>query len=371
MIFEKIELYVLKVIKGQKKGLFPKILIGILALLSGFYRLVVDLRNVLYDQGWFRKYHPPVPLVISVGNLVAGGTGKTPVTLLLAQEYYLERTLAILSRGYRSKAQELSLPVVLCHGEGPIYPASYCGDEPYLMAQRLPKALLIVGKDRKKAADIAAKAGVSVLLLDDGMQHRSLARDYEIIVMDALDPFGLDRYLPRGFLREGKKGLSRGDLIVLNHVRDEAHFFEVKKKIEPYVKAPIVGVNTRVEGVFDLSGKPVTLEKGEKVALFCGIAHPEYFKETLLGLGCNVVAEKALGDHRECDKQALIEFTKLAKKKEAKRLLCTEKDKVKLPMNVQLDLPVDWIKMQLTWVAGFDLWRDFITKTKRELSTRV
>ena len=217
-MMKKMELYLKQVISGRQKGVWALCIKAILLPLSWLYRFFIYCRNWLYDRGWMRRYVPPVPLVISVGNIVAGGTGKTPVTLMLAEVFYGRFKPAILSRGYRSKAEKLVAPIFLCEGEGPLFPASYCGDEPYLFAKRLPKALVIVGRNRRKASVLAAKAGAQVILLDDGMQHRRLAKDFEVIVVDAGNPFGNGYFLPRGFLREELHALKRADLIFVNHL---------------------------------------------------------------------------------------------------------------------------------------------------------
>ena len=114
-----------------------------------------------------------------------------------------------------------------------MHPASFCGDEPYMLAQNLPKAFVFVGKDRHKTSSMAAKAGAQLILLDDGMQHRRLARDFDLVVLDSYDPFGQGYFLPRGFLREGMQSLSRADLIILNHVYDHAKFLELRQQIGP------------------------------------------------------------------------------------------------------------------------------------------
>ena len=228
----------------------------------------MDLASIfaifLYEKGWMRRYVPPVPLVISVGNIVAGGTGKTPVTLLLAGAFYERFTVAILSRGYRSKAEKLDAPVLLCEGQGPTFPASYCGDEPYLFAQRLPKAIVIVGGDRKKASFLAAKAGAQAIFLDDGMQHRRLVRDFDVVVVDVGDPFGQGYFLPRGFLRDDICSLARANLIILNHINDSEQFTSVKMQLEPYSLAPIIGTKGFVVAIRDLKGQEVTMPEEKK-----------------------------------------------------------------------------------------------------------
>ena len=201
-MLNKVENYLKHVIQGKKQGILRSSIKCLLLPLSWIFHRGVQLRNWCYDKKWFKSYVPPVPIVISIGNIVAGGTGKTPVTLLFAYTFYNRFSLAILSRGYRSKAEKLDAPLILCDGKGPLYPAAYCGDEPYLFAQRLPEAHVIVGENRQKASYLAAKAGAQVILLDDGMQHEVAMRDFEVVVVDVGDPFGHGYFLPRGFLRE-------------------------------------------------------------------------------------------------------------------------------------------------------------------------
>lgn len=366
-MIRKAELYVKNVIYGKRKGAFPCLIKLILLPVSWIYRIVVAFRNWLYDKGWMRRYIPPVSLVMSVGNIVAGGTGKTPVTLLLANAFYSRFSIAILSRGYRSKAEKLDHPIVLCEGNGPMYSAAYCGDEPYIFAQRLPKVHVIVGGDRYKASHIAAQAGVQMILLDDGMQHRRLARDYEIIVVDVGDPFGQDYFIPRGFLREDKCSLSRAHLIILNHVTGPEHFEKTKSRMTPYTSAPMIGTRWEVEQVCDLKGAPIGSLQGVKVGIFCGIAHPEYFKQTLEKEGAIVVAEHHLADHETPNLKKLENFANECAKKDATLLLCTEKDQVKLENQLSLKLPVAWLKMELKVIEGQEIWQEFLTKVESKV----
>lgn len=368
----QMETYFLDLIRGKKKGLFATFLRAMLRLFSWFYGFFAGLRNWAFDHGWIRRYTPPVPVIISVGNIVAGGTGKTPVTLMLAKELMQIAPLAILSRGYRSKVENLSAPVALSRGQGPLHPASYCGDEPYMLSMNLPKAFVFVGKDRYQASNLAAKAGALLILLDDGMQHRGLSRDFEVVVIDALDPFGLGYYLPRGLLREGLGALSRADLVVLNHVKDHQHYHTLCQKIGCYTTAPVVATKTEVEDVLDLKqNSHKGILKGEKVALFCGIAHPDYFQETLLSQGTEVVGTYCIADHKEFDLEALEQFALESKAKGAKYLVCTEKDRVKLAEAVELSLPILWIRMRLKIVEGNEAWSAFIGRAKADLSLHL
>ena len=362
-----LELYLIEVIKGKRKGFLASFLRIILRMLSWVYQFVVLCRNWAFDHGVLRRYMPPVPMVISIGNIVAGGTGKTPLTLLIAQEFYPDFKIAVLSRGYRSQAEKLDNPIILSQGNGPIHPASYCGDEPYLIAEKLPKAFVIVGKDRHKSSDFAAKAGAQLILLDDGMQHRHLARDVDVVVMDMADPFGQGHFLPRGMLRESLSSLSRASLIVLNHVNSQELFEETKKIIATHTTAPVVGTKMEVDSVCNFVGNLATALKNKKVGIFCGIAQPDNFKQTVMEEEAVVVASHIVPDHMPFDWKLFQKFVGESEAAGAEMLVCTEKDKVKLPPAMKCSLPIVWLKMKLTIVAGETEWKTFIRKTKADI----
>lgn len=364
---KKLEVYFTDVVKSKRHGIFASLLRGFLWLLSGPYQLFTIGRNFAYDAGWFRRYTPPVPVVISIGNIVVGGTGKTPVTLLLANRFVDNFQLAILSRGYRSPAERLVNPVVLSQGEGPVHPASYCGDEPYLLAVNLPKAIVVVGKDRLQASNIAAKAGADLILLDDGMQHRRLARDFEVVVMDVRDPYGQGYFLPRGFLREGTTALKRADVVILNHAYELERYHMVRRQVGKETKAAIVGTRMQVVDVVDFDGKSVGKLDDRKVAIFCGIAHPESFQSTVRHQGAQIVASDFMPDHRAFDWKHLEAFAKKAQAAGAELLLCTEKDRVKFTELKDLGIPIAWVKTQLIVVEGQDIWEQFIDQVKKKI----
>lgn len=361
------ERYFLSVIKGERKGVIAAFLRFFLWLISIPYQIAVFGRNWMFDRGWLRKYIPPVPLVISVGNITVGGTGKTPLTLLLAKSLKEQVPLAILSRGYRSVAERFASPIVIHKKQGLSHPASLCGDEPFLLAENLPDVPIIVGRNRSLASKMAAKMGIEAIILDDGMQHRGIARDLEVVVMDVLDPFGQGYFLPRGLLREGRSALARADLIVLNHARDLILLEKLKKQISAITTAPIVGTRVEVVGVFDLKGEKVTLTPGDKVAIFCAIAHPEYFRSTVQEMGLEVIAEMFLPDHDTLNLGLLDHFATKAMAQGAERLLCTEKDRVKLASSVSFELPLAWVKTHLTIVQGEESWQGFLRQAKQHL----
>jgi len=363
--------YIVGVIKGKKRGMVPSCVKALLYIISIPYRLGMTLRNFAFDYGWIRSYSPPVPVVISIGNIVVGGTGKTPATLMIAKEFCDEFSIAILSRGYRSQAEKLAMPVVLSAGDGPLQSAAFCGDEPYLLAQNIPKAHVIVGASRHKGADMAAKAGAQLILLDDGMQHRHLARDKEIVVMDISDPFGQGRFFPFGFLREGASSLKRADLIILNHVKCDKRFQDVKGELSRYSKAPIIGTKMAVIGIRDVATEREVSIHGQKVGIFSAIANPEYFQHTVTEMGAEMIASIAAPDHKRFKKGQLEIFAAHCKDKGAQFLVCTEKDKVKIDKDLKLPLPIVWVKMRLQLVQGNTEWSGFIAHIKDLLKSTL
>ena len=363
-MFKQWQLYLFDVIKGKRKGLIPSALKGLLHLPSLGFRLIVAGRNWAFDNHYLSRYFPPVPVVISIGNIVAGGTGKTPVTLMLAKEFYPEISLAILSRGYRSPAEKLSSPLVLSTGDGPLFPATYCGDEPYLLSHNLPKAFIMVGKNRHAASDMAAQAGAQIILLDDGMQHRRVARDFEIVVLDASDPFGQGYYLPRGLLRESISSLARASLIILNHVNDAEKGAAVAKQLQRYTKAPIVTTKMEVASIRDFDDKQITTIKDKPVGIFCGIAQPNNFRKAVEDLGAQVVNHRYFPDHVGIAEQNLTQFAEECYTKGAELIICTEKDRVKFNNPVKTKLPIIWLQMKLSIIDGQEHWNQLIANAK-------
>ena len=255
-------------------------------LISYGFGGVVRRRNRLYERGFLEQRKSQIP-VVSVGNIVAGGTGKTPVTLLLAERLLRELRVAIVSRGYLSEAEKRKEPLLVSEGQGPLFGPKMCGDEVYLLSTRLPKAIVVAGRDRFKAANMAANAGADVVLLDDGMQHRQLARDIEVVVVNGLDPYGGGYFLPRGHLRDEPRRLREADLIVVNE-GDE---------IEENV--PQVVMENRPQKIFLPDGKEMHLALGSCVGVFCGVGNPTCFVETVEKMGHKVVVTHFLRDHRK------------------------------------------------------------------------
>ena len=302
--------------------------------LEGAFRAAVALRGGLHRAGILRPARAGVP-VISVGNLAVGGAGKTPAVMAVAERLAgLGRTVAVLSRGYgagRGDARVVSdgRSVRLGAGEG--------GDEPVLVARRLPGVRVLCGPRRAELARLAvAEHGADALLLDDGFQHRALARDLDLVALDASNPFGNGHCLPRGPNREPASALRRADLVWLSRVDqaargDLAGLRELARRLtgrDPVESrhAPVALLDGRLEPR-DVPGSL----RGARVVLLSGLARPAGFRRTAEALGASVVAERSYPDHHPFAEAEVDEALSALEPSGADWLLTTEKDAVRLP----------------------------------------
>ena len=232
---ERLESYLVRLI--QEPGADRDQPFGIRALLvflkfaSCLFAAAVAIRYFLYRTGLKRRY-PLGIQVISIGNVTAGGTGKTPVTEIFARTLAAEgRKVAILSRGYRRKeapwwvrmfTQVVTPPLVVSDGRHVLLDSATGGDEPYMLASNLPGVAVVVDRDRVKAGRYAIKRlGCDTLILDDGFQYQKLKHSIEVVLVDATNPFGNGHMLPRGVLREPARHLKRADIIFLTKRSEE------------------------------------------------------------------------------------------------------------------------------------------------------
>jgi tetraacyldisaccharide 4'-kinase len=273
------------------------------SLLSAIYGSAVRTRNELYDRGIFRARRLQ-GAVVSVGNLAVGGSGKTPFVILLGELLKSrEVKFDVLSRGYGRKSRGILLV-------DPGGSASEFGDEPLLMARRL-EVPVVVGEDRFRAGVFAeAKFGPCLHLLDDGFQHRGLARDFDIVMVSADD--ARDALLPTGRLRESRLALRRADAVVLTSGATPDAFpldgkivWRVRRAIKP-VKTP---------------DHPVA---------FCGIARPQNFMLQLRKAGIEPAAEAVYRDHHAYTEKDIRELKDLKDRSEAGGFVTTEKDAINL-----------------------------------------
>lgn len=284
------------------------------------YAAAMRWRNRRYDRGGLNVERLGVP-VISVGNITLGGTGKTPMVEWLARWYRARNVrVALVSRGYGAEAGAVN-------------------DEALELEQRLPDAPHVQNRDRVAGAKMAIEEFESQLvILDDGFQHRRLGRDLDIVLIDALEPFGFDHVFPRGTLREPLVGLSRADVIALS--RADAIDAEARKSIESRIQhyspqATWIEVVHRPRGLTNADGhqEPLTTIVGKRAAAFCGIGNPAGFRHTLAALGANVVALREFADHHAYTREDVEQLTEWVESLSVDAVLCTAKDLVKLRLD--------------------------------------
>jgi tetraacyldisaccharide 4'-kinase len=353
-----IEMRVKAVIQSQSNRPSHIALRALLRLASWPYALITGCRNRAYDWGLLRQ-HRAQGAVISIGNIVAGGTGKTPTTIMLAAALSPYYPTAILSRGYRSEAEKLPLPTLV---DVQKHSANFCGDEPLLIAKRLPEVSVFVGKNRIAATHMAVEKRCQIMILDDGMQHRRLRRDLEIVVMDASDPFGKGFLLPRGLLRESLRGLRRADYIIVNHAKVE-ELPQLQQRLAPFTPAPLIATAMELSHVRRFPNDTIDTIRNKKVGLYCGIANPVHFRQMLQKQGATIVNEWVIGDHMAPQEDQLLRFMIESQRLGAEAVICTEKDRVKLAEDIECPLPILWTEAELRIIAGEEHWHALLKRT--------
>jgi len=265
-----------------------------LAVPAAVYGGLVRLRNAWYDRPDASR-RATVP-VISVGNLALGGTGKTPLVAWIARRVQsMGLVPAVVSRGYGGTAGPG--PLVVSNGEGPRVNARACGDEPHLLARSLPGAIVVVGSDRIEGARAAAGAGAGVVILDDGFQHRRLARDLDIVVLDGRGPFDGGHLLPRGSLREGPRALRRAQVVVLTRLAQGDLAAGANRAVrESGFTGPVVRAGHRTTGFHDAGGTAAAAPA--RALAFCGIGDPSLFRTDLAEAGVVTPRFHAFRDHQ-------------------------------------------------------------------------
>lgn len=291
---------------------------GGLWLASGPYGAAMRIRNAAFDRGWRRVTRATVP-VISVGNLTLGGTGKTPAVEYIARHFRArDIRVAILSRGYGGAG-------------GP-------NDEALMLEENLPDVPHLQGADRVALAAMAVEELESeLLILDDGFQHRRLARDLDVVLVDATDPWGLGHLVPRGLLREPRSGLRRAGAVLMTRCDQagQGAVDRVRGEIEAIVRpgTPIVeSTHQPLEWLRDGHGPlPADALAGRTAAAFCGIGRPDAFRATLESLGIKLIEMKTYPDHHAYNRGDIDALrTWSASLPAGAVVLTTQKDLVKL-----------------------------------------
>ncbi|MCU0531049.1 MAG: tetraacyldisaccharide 4'-kinase [Syntrophales bacterium] len=315
---------------GDPRNEFRRPLHIFFYLLSLPYGAAVRARNRLFDLGALPQEDAGCP-VVSVGNLTVGGTGKTPMTIRVAG-MLRERGMrpAVLSRGYGGKSTAGVL--VVSDGRQTLAGPDEAGDEPVLIARRLPGVPVLAGAKRALTGRYARENfGADVLVLDDGFQHRWIRRDLDIVLLDSREPLGNGFLLPRGPLREPPASLERAGVVVLT--RSEGRTEPLDGGLAGLVAGrPVLRTRIRPTTLVATDGTEMPLAHlaGRTVFAFAGIARPESFRQTLEGLGASVAGFAAFPDHHRFGAEDVTRLERGLGETGAEILVTTEKDGVKL-----------------------------------------
>lgn len=310
-------------------------------ILAYIYDLVTKFRNFLFDKRILKINKIDDVFIVCIGNITVGGTGKTP-----AVQYFTKKLIeagkkvAIVSRGYRGKRK--ADPLIVSDGEKILVSSKESGDEPYSHALNL-KVPVIVGKNRYKASLLAKeKFDIDVIILDDGFQHRKLFRNWNIVLIDATNPFGWNALLPKGTLRENffnaVKRVSEFIITKSDLVSEEDLLYLESLLINKYNK-PVSVARHGISSLCDIEGnaKPLFWIEGKRVLLFSGLANPLNFEKTVISLNPNYIERIDFLDHHSFKKKDLEMIQKRAKEIKADFIITTEKDIVKFPKDLDIE----------------------------------
>jgi tetraacyldisaccharide 4'-kinase len=331
-----------------------------LAVLERTYRSILRLRSRLYESGTLRSHSLGCP-VVSVGNLTVGGTGKTPAVELAVQTLMdLGLRPAVVSRGYRRRSSGV---LVVADTASIRLEPEEAGDEPFLLARRLPHVPVVVGTNRHAAARLAVgRLGATAIVLDDGFQHRTLAKDLEIVMVRARRPWGNGHLLPRGPLREPPTALRRADLVVATGAATtDDDLGDIRRAVAEHAPGvPVLAARYTAVECWEARGiqaRPLDHLAGKRLAAFAGIAAPTAFAQTLDELGVDVSDWIPFADHHWYSGEDLARLDARAATTGAEGLVTTEKDWVRLRMLPMPGRPLYVVSVRLDLLSGHDAWR--------------
>ncbi len=300
---------------------------------SAFYGAGASVNRLAYATGLRARRVLPAT-VLSVGNITLGGTGKTPFTVWLARWLREEgRRPAILTRGYGREDEDRL--VVVHNGKRRKAELADAGDEPFLLAERLENTPILAAADRYRAGRAAIRHfEVDTLVLDDGFQHHALARNGDIVLVDALRPLSELRVFPRGTLRESPRVLAHAHLIVVTRADIAENLRSVMRQIRRFAPSvPIVRTAMKITGARRVvDEEPVDLDtlRGERVAVACAVGNPDSVRLGLEKEGIEVAAMRQFPDHEPIPRRDIVSLSRLRKARRYKAIIVTEKDAVKI-----------------------------------------
>lgn len=367
---EHIEQYFIEVIRERRKGPFDSFVKGFLFVASRFYLRAINTRIWLYDNRVIRNRAIGC-LVVSIGNLTCGGTGKTPIVEIFARTLSQKgRRVAILSRGYRSRDKRgffeklgkrlfskkmQVLPRVVSDGKNLKLDSITAGDEPYMLASNLPGVCVVVDRNRVKAGRYAiSRFGCDTLILDDGFQYQRLKHSHEVVLVDKTNPFGNGHMLPRGVLREPAGHIARADVIFIT--KSDGRTENVVRQIREYNrKAEIIECRHAprlLKDVWSREELPLSWLKGKTLTTLSGIAVPQGFEDSLRRLGAKVIWCERYADHHRYDSSEILYALNKTADLHADALITTEKDAVRFPRFETTPVPCYYLRVDIEILKG-------------------
>ena len=389
---EGLESFAMDVILGRRHGWRADALRFVLLCLSGLYYLIVQSRLALYRNRIFRSHSHGV-LVISVGNLTVGGTGKTPVVEMLARALQEGgRKVAILSRGYKSVPRPLAVrllekitrnkspfvPRVVSDGVSLLLDSRTAGDEPFMLANNLRGVVVLTDRDRVKSGIYAIEEfQADTLILDGGFQYVRMRHGLEVVLVDRQAPFGNEHMLPRGTLREPPPNLRRATHIFITKC-DGSDNTELITRIRRYNRtADIIECTHRPKHLRNFvtgETKPLDFLEGLKIGSLCGIAVPESFEKALESLGADLHLTQSYADHHRYSVKEIERFIRRCARMQLDAVLTTEKDAVRIPRIMDPEVPLYYMRVEIEILAGQESWERFVDRLVKPgspvLSTR-
>src|SRR5881398_734202 len=378
---ENLEQFAIDVILERRGGVRAALLRSFLYLLSLIYERLVQFRLFLYRKRIFRE-HALGCLVISIGNLTVGGTGKTPIVEKFARALQKGgRHVAILSRGYKSvprpskrgllaklRGDNPDPPRIVSDGKSLLLDSLTAGDEPYMLAHNLKNVAVLVDKDRVKSGLFAIeKMNADTLLLDDGLQYLHLKHRLDIVLVDRQAPFGNEFLLPRGTLREPPRNLRRASYIFITKNTGQSNDTLIGR-IRRY---------NRTAEIIECAHRPLYLQNtytGERLMLdrlrgafigsICGIAAPESFEGALKNLGANVDLSLRYIDHHYYTEGELRSFINRCIRRDLAMIITTEKDAVRMPRlpEAEMKVPIYFMRVEIEIQSGHESWEQCVAR---------
>lgn len=346
-------------VDGWERG-FGRGMRSLLGAAAASYRGLLGTREMLYARGVLRSRRVDRP-VVSIGNLTVGGTGKTPaVELAVRTLTALGHSPAVVSRGYTRQSRGVQ---IVADAASIRLDAEEAGDEPFLLARRLPGVPVVVGGNRHEAAREAVRRfSVTAIVLDDGFQHRTLVKDLEIVTARARMPWGNGRLLPAGPLREPLVALGRADVIVVTGARDAGDVDEVAPAAARYAPGvPICAATHAPTECWDARAmRPASLDtlRDLDAVGFAGIANPAGFRHTLAEAGARLADWVPFADHYWYTREDLDALERRAARRRAAALVTTEKDWVRLRRLPAPSLPLYVLSVRLVLLSNEDAWQE-------------